>query len=63
VRDIHNQCAQIAQKEANEMNECPMCGKEAKRLVGRWYQYDNGEQFIAWVCTACADLHANLVSK
>jgi hypothetical protein len=43
------------------MNDCPMCGRQAKRLVGRWFRYDNGEQFIEWVCTRCADLHASLV--
>jgi len=45
------------------MNNCGMCGKDAKRLVGRWFKSDNGEQFIEWVCTCCADLHASLVNK
>jgi hypothetical protein len=45
------------------MKDCPMCGRATKTLVGRWYQYDNGERFITWVCTPCADLHANLVGK
>jgi hypothetical protein len=45
------------------MNDCPMCGRTAKTLVGRWYQYDNGERFITWVCTSCADLHASLVKS
>lgn len=45
------------------MNPCLMCGKNSKRLVRRWYKYDNGEQFQAWVCTSCADLHARLISK
>jgi hypothetical protein len=57
---------QIAQKgkvemEGRQMNDCLMCGRQAKRLVGRWFKYDNGEQFIEWVCTRCADLHASLV--
>ena len=43
------------------MNECPMCGRDASRLVARWYQYDNGQQFVSWVCMACADQHARLV--
>lgn len=45
------------------MQDCPMCGRESKHLVGRWYQYDNGEQFIEWVCTRCADAHAKAVKK
>jgi hypothetical protein len=45
------------------MNDCPMCGRTTKTLVGRWYQYDNGEQMITWVCIPCADLHASLVNK
>ena len=45
------------------MNDCLMCGRQAKRLVGRWYQYDNGEQNLVWVCTACADLHARLINQ
>ena len=45
------------------MNECPMCGKNSNRFVGRWYQYDNGEQFLSWVCTACADQHAKFVKS
>ena len=43
------------------MNDCPMCGRLTKTLVGRWFQYDNGEQALTWVCIPCADLHANLV--
>jgi hypothetical protein len=44
-------------------NNCPMCGRTAKRLVGRWYKYDNGQEFIEWVCTNCADTHAQLIKK
>lgn len=45
------------------MKDCLMCGRQTKRLVGRWYQYDNGERFLAWVCTRCADLHAELIKR
>jgi hypothetical protein len=27
------------------MKNCMMCEKPSANLVGRWYQYDNGEQF------------------
>ena len=43
---------------------CDMCGKEApNKISNRWYQYDNGEQFIARVCPKCAALHNQLVKK
>jgi hypothetical protein len=40
-----------------------MCGKSAKAFVKRWYQYDNGETFISWVCKPCSDIHASMLSK
>ena len=42
---------------------CNMCGKSAKALVKRWYQYDNGQTFVSFVCEPCSDLHASLVIK
>lgn len=45
------------------MKECPLCGKPAEVLTGRWYQYDNGEQFIQWVCDRCVALHDELVAR
>jgi hypothetical protein len=42
---------------------CNMCGKAAKELSKRWYQYDNGEQFVAYVCKACVQLHFKLSMK
>ena len=41
---------------------CKMCGWETKNLVNRWYQYDNGERFVASVCANCADLHSKLTT-
>ena len=45
------------------MNECPMCGKNSNRFVGRWYQYDNGERSRDLVCQKCADAHDKAVAK
>ena len=42
---------------------CPMCGKYALKTVKRYYQYDNGEMFINWVCEKCSDLHAELLIR
>jgi hypothetical protein len=42
---------------------CPMCGKPSNHLIARWYQYDNDEQFIAWVCKKCVDTHDKVVVK
>ena len=42
-------------------SNCEMCGRQGFTFVGRWYQYDNGEQFIAQVCSTCSDLHSKLV--
>lgn len=43
------------------MSNCQMCGREGITFTGRWYRYDNGEQFLALVCSGCADLHSKLV--
>jgi len=43
------------------MKTCEMCGRDSNKLQNRWYQYDNGQQFIASVCSCCADLHSKLV--
>ena len=43
--------------------KCGMCSKVAPRLVKRWYQYDNGQTFVTWVCESCSDLHASLIIK
>lgn len=45
------------------MNNCEMCGRKGFNMFGRWYQYDNGEQFIAQVCSSCADLHEKLIGS
>ena len=42
---------------------CPMCGKNAVKTVKRFYQYDNGEQFVNWVCDKCSNLHTELLTK
>lgn len=42
--------------------ECEMCGK-TRALVGRWYQYDNGEQALLKVCCGCAYLHDSLLKR
>ena len=43
------------------MSKCGICSKESNKLVARWYQYDNGEQFRTSVCAKCADVHAQLL--
>jgi hypothetical protein len=43
--------------------DCKMCGKLEKKLVPKWYQYDNGEQFKSMVCPACALLHKKMGEK
>lgn len=40
------------------MSDCPMCGKPAKHLLGRWYQYDNGQQELVFVCKTCVEGHS-----
>ena len=45
------------------MMTCEMCGKESPLMTNRWYKYDNGEQFRAIVCLACARLHDRLTDK
>jgi hypothetical protein len=51
-------------KRGRDMSrDCVMCGKRSQSLVGRWYKYDNGEQFLEYVCAKCADLHAKLVNR
>jgi hypothetical protein len=47
----------------NRILKCNMCGKTAKALVKRWYQYDSGQTIVEWVCEPCSDLHATLVIK
>ncbi len=42
---------------------CQMCAKQSAKLTNCWYQYDNGERFIASVCPSCADLHLSLIQK
>ena len=46
------------------MANCEMCGwieENLENLKGRWYVYDNGEQFIATVCMNCQSTHKRLV--
>lgn len=43
------------------MTNCEMCGRKGSTFVQHWYQYDNGEQFRASVCSSCSDLHSKLV--
>lgn len=43
------------------MDKCQMCGRESITFTNLWYQYDNGERFIASVCSICSDLHSKLV--
>lgn len=45
------------------MSNCEMCGQSTSKSIGRWHQYDNGEQFIATVCQNCAELHDRLANK
>ncbi len=39
---------------------CELCGK-FEATTRRWYQYDNGEQFIANICYKCSELHSQLL--
>jgi hypothetical protein len=41
------------------MDKCLMCGTLGW-LTYKWYQYDNGEQFLERVCVKCAKLHNKL---
>jgi hypothetical protein len=43
------------------MASCGICTQADKKLVKRWYQYDNGEQFVTYVCTKCAGVHEHLL--
>lgn len=44
------------------MNTCEMCGFQGKFILyGKYYQYDNGEQFVAQVCGKCLWQHNQLV--
>lgn len=45
------------------MARCGMCNTESTKLVARWYQYDNGEQFRTSVCAKCADVHNKLLTE
>ena len=45
------------------MKVCHMCGWETNNMQNRWYQYDNGQRFIASICTSCAELHKKLSTK
>jgi hypothetical protein len=45
------------------MSDCPMCGRKSDNLQNRWYQYDNGQRFIASICTNCAELHKKLSTQ
>ena len=40
---------------------CEMCGKVRDEFHAAKYQYDNGEIFIAKVCSNCYKLHKHLV--
>jgi hypothetical protein len=40
---------------------CQLCGKKDLKMFRRWYQYDNGEQFIGDVCEKCTKLHDKLI--
>lgn len=40
---------------------CPMCGGQAEKLIGKWYRYDNGQQFLEFVCKQCVMIHNQLL--
>ena len=44
-----------------EIKNCPMCGCYARDFTGKWYKYDNGEQFLEFVCNECVALHHKLL--
>jgi len=37
-------------------DNCELCGTTSAS-THRWYKYDNGEQFRAYVCRLCAARH------
>jgi hypothetical protein len=50
-------------RAGDSMKTCPMCGYEGDfPTYGKWYQYDNGERFIAHVCGKCVWQH-NILTK
>jgi hypothetical protein len=50
-------------KKEGKMNKCPMCGKDTNKTVKRYFQYDNGQTFINWVCESCSDLHRQMLVR
>lgn len=47
----------------NHTRTCPMCGGQAKNLIGKWYRYDNGQQFLEFVCKECVITHNLLLER
>lgn len=45
------------------MEKCPMCGKNTNKTVKRYFQYDNGQTFVNWVCESCSDLHRQMLIR
>ena len=46
------------------MKTCEMCGFEGNfPTYNKWYQYDNGERFLAAVCGKCVWQHNILTGK
>jgi len=42
---------------------CQLCDTPNRKLVKRWYAYDNGEQFKMYVCTKCATIHQKMLDE
>ena len=40
---------------------CQLCNTPDKKLVKRWYAYDNGEHFKMYVCTKCSIVHQKML--
>ena len=41
--------------------DCNLCSAPSKKLVKRWYAYDNGEQFKVYVCVKCSNVHQKML--
>jgi hypothetical protein len=45
------------------MEKCAMCQKDTNKTVKRYFQYDNGQTFVNWVCESCSDLHRQMLIR
>jgi len=50
-------------KKEGKMEKCAMCQKDTSKTVKRYFQYDNGQTFVNWVCESCSDLHRQMLIR